>query len=143
MKNRLLLTALALVAAVAPAVAEHWPQWRGPLLNGTSGEKNLPVRWSTTDNIAWKLAMPERSGSTPTVWGEHLFLNVGEGGELAFWALDRGRGTVRWKRPLGGGNQLMRKQQMSSPSPVTDGRAVWVMTGTGVLRAFDFDGKGL
>ena len=30
---------------------------------------------------------------------------------------------------------------MSSPSPVTDGTGVWVMTGTGILKAFDFDGK--
>ena len=37
----------------------------------------------------------------------------------------------------------MRKQNMSSPSPVTDGRTVWVMTGTGMLKAFDFDGKEL
>ena len=32
---------------------------------------------------------------------------------------------------------------MSSPSPVTDGRTVWVMTGTGMLKAFDFAGKEL
>ena len=37
----------------------------------------------------------------------------------------------------------MRKQNMSSPSPVTDGDRVWVMTGTGILKAFDFDGKEL
>jgi outer membrane protein assembly factor BamB len=37
----------------------------------------------------------------------------------------------------------MQKQQMSSPSPVTDGRSVWVMTGTGVLKAFDLSGKQL
>jgi outer membrane protein assembly factor BamB len=128
---------------VAPLAAEHWPQWRGPMLNGESAEKNLPVRWSTTDNITWKLAMPERSGSTPIVWGEHVFLNVGEGSSLALWAVDRTSGTVRWKRPLGGGNRRMMKQQMSSPSPVTDGKSVWVMTGTGVLKAFDFAGKEL
>ena len=32
---------------------------------------------------------------------------------------------------------------MSSPSPVTDGTHVWVMTGTGILKAFDFAGKEL
>jgi outer membrane protein assembly factor BamB len=37
----------------------------------------------------------------------------------------------------------MRKQNMSSPSPVTDGKNVWVMTGTGVLKAFDFTGNEL
>ena len=36
---------------------------------------------------------------------------------------------------------MERKQNMSSPSPVTDGRHVWVMTGVGVLKAFDFAGK--
>ena len=55
--------------AAGPA-AENWPQWRGPALNGVSAETNLPVRWSKTDNIAWKLAMPAWSGSTPIVWGD-------------------------------------------------------------------------
>ena len=48
-----------------------------------------------------------------------------------------------WKQLLGGGNTRMRKQNMSSPSPVTDGTHVWVMTGTGMLKAFDFAGKEL
>ena len=129
--------------AIASIAAEDWPQWRGPMLNGTSSEKNLPIRWSTMENVTWKLAMPERSGSTPIVWGDHVFLNVGEGSNLALWAVDRTSGAVRWKRPLGGGNRRMMKQQMSSPSPVTDGRLVWIMTGTGVLKAFDFGGKEL
>ena len=30
---------------------------------------------------------------------------------------------------------------MSSPSPVTDGKHVWVMTGVGILKSFDFAGK--
>jgi outer membrane protein assembly factor BamB len=38
---------------------------------------------------------------------------------------------------------MERKQNMSSPSPVTDGKHVWVMTGVGVLKAFDFAGKEL
>jgi len=113
------------------------------MLNGTSSEKNLPIRWSTTENVTWKLAMPERSGSTPIVWGDYVFLNVGEGSNLSLWAVDRTSGAVRWKRPLSAGNRRMMKQQMSSPSPVTDGRSVWVMTGTGVLKAFDFSGKEL
>jgi outer membrane protein assembly factor BamB len=134
---------VTLVLGGAPLAAEHWPQWRGPQLNGVSGERNLPTRWSTTENITWKLAMTEVSGATPIVWGDHLFLNVGEGPNLTLWAVDRGNGTVRWRKPLGGGNRRMMKQQMSSPSPVTDGRTVWVMTGTGILKAFVFAGGEL
>jgi outer membrane protein assembly factor BamB len=135
--------------AVAVVSAENWPQWRGPSLNGLSAEKNLPVRWSKTENITWKLPLPAWSGSTPIVWGDRIFLSVAddlrhrEGENLFLWSVDRTKGTVLWKRPLGGGNHQERKQNMSSPSPVTDGKRVWVMTGTGILKAFDFDGKEL
>ena len=123
--------------------AENWPQWRGPTLNGVSAETNLPVRWSPTENIAWKLALPAWSGSTPIVWGDRIFLNVAENGNLFLWCVDRVKGVPVWKQLLGGGDHREMKQNMSSPSPVTDGSGVWVMTGTGILKAFDFTGKEL
>lgn len=141
------LTAVALLSTISVPRAENWPQWRGPSRNGLSSEKNLPVKWSQTQNVTWKLAMPAWSGSTPIVWGDRIFLNVAddlkmtEGVNLHLWCVDRVKGTVLWQRPLGGGNHQARKQNMSTPSPVTDGTHVWVMTGTGILKAFDFDGK--
>ncbi|MFN0107221.1 MAG: PQQ-binding-like beta-propeller repeat protein [Blastocatellia bacterium] len=127
--------------------AENWPQWRGPMQNNISNEKNLPVKWSMTENVTWKLPMPDRSGSTPILWGETIFLNVAEGtttsGALSLWAVDRTKGNVIWKKSLGTGDLRQRKHNMSSPSPVTDGRTVWVMTGTGILKAFDFKGNEL
>ncbi|HEU4432816.1 MAG TPA: PQQ-binding-like beta-propeller repeat protein [Pyrinomonadaceae bacterium] len=125
------------------ASAENWPQWRGPSLNGVSNEKNLPVKWTTDENVVWKLAMPAWSGSTPIIWRNYIFLNVADNGNLFLWAIDKTKGEVLWKKPLGGGDVKMRKQNMSSPSPVTDGRAVYIMTGTGVLKGFDFAGKEL
>ena len=123
--------------------AENWPQWRGPQLNGVSGEKNLPVRWSTEENIAWKLAMPSWSASTPIIWGDRVFLNVADGSDLYLWCVDRRKGAPIWKRHLGGGNVKTRKQNMSSPSPVTDGKNVYVMSGTGILKGFTFAGNQL
>ncbi len=143
MTMRFLPGAAVLLFMTATISADNWPQWRGPQLNGLSGETNLPVNWSKTENITWKLPVPERSGATPIVWGDHIFLNTGEGAALSLWSVNRNTGALQWKRPLGGGNVRMRKQQMSSPSPVTDGTTVWVMTGTGLLRAFDFAGKEL
>ena len=134
---------LSVALSAVPARAGNWPQWRGPDLNGVSAERNLPLKWTAAENVAWKLAMPDRSGSTPIVWGERVFLNVAEGDELSLWCVDRSKGAVVWKRGLGGGNQRMRKHNMSSPSPVTDGKSVWVMTGTGVLKGFDFEGREL
>lgn len=122
---------------------DNWPQWRGPGLNGISAESDLPLTWDRDKNVSWKLPMPDRSGSTPIIWGETIFLNVAEGDDLHLWAVERIDGNVLWKRHLSGGNTMMRKQNMSSPSPVTDGEAVYVMTGTGFLKGFDFDGNEL
>ena len=142
MTNRILVVVLV-CAASATLRADNWPQWRGPQLNGISRETNLPTTWNQTTNITWKLALPSWSGATPIVWGDLIFLNVADGDALSLWAVDRNTAAVRWQRPLGGGNHKERKQNMSSPSPVTDGTRVWVMTGTGVLKAFDFAGKEL
>lgn len=141
--KRLFLSSVFLATAVTHAAADNWPQWRGPWLTGVSTETRLPLRWSRTENIAWKVALPAWSGSSPIVWGDRVFLNVADGANLYLWCVDRGQGAVRWKRLLGGGNTRMRKQNMSTPSPVTDGTHVWVMTGTGMLAAFDFEGKPL
>jgi outer membrane protein assembly factor BamB len=131
---------LVLTFSLTLVSAENWPQWRGPSLNGMSNEKNLPLRWTTEENVAWKLAMPGWSGSTPVIWGDRIFLNVADGNDLYLWCVDKTKGVVVWKKLLGSGNVKMRKQNMSSPSPVTDGKSVYVMTGTGILKGFDFNG---
>jgi outer membrane protein assembly factor BamB len=143
---------MPVVAAVCAAVilagatlSANWPAWRGPTRDGVSTETSLPLKWSQSENIAWKLPLPQWSGATPIIWDDTIFLNVAEadGNHLSLWAVERSSGKPKWKRPLGGGNHRERKQNMSSPSPVTDGAVVWVMTGTGFLRAFDFTGREL
>jgi outer membrane protein assembly factor BamB len=146
--KRLCVALSVLVLAAVVVSADNWPQWRGPQLNGVSGEKSLPVKWSieTGENIAWKLPMPSRSGATPIVWRDTVFLNVAtemKTGDLELWCVDRTKGEVAWKRPVSGGNTFLRKQTMASPSPVTDGTTVWVLNGIGILKAFDFKGTEL
>lgn len=138
------LAALALailLGSASTSQGENWPQWRGPTGDGVSTETGLPVTWSIDTNIEWSLELPAWSGSTPIIWDETIFLNVADGENLHLWAVNRADGTVRWKRMLSSGNHRERKQNMSSPSPVTDGEHVWVMTGTGILKAFDFNGN--
>jgi outer membrane protein assembly factor BamB len=123
------------------------PQGRGG--RGGCGREGRPlasvscVKIETT-NVAWKLPLPAYSGSTPIIWGNTIFLNMATAantGALELWAVDRTTRTVTWKRPIADANHMERKQNMSSPSPVTDGQHVWVMTGVGVFKAFDFAGK--
>src|SRR5215472_4575945 len=132
------LLAIGMLGIVLPMPAENWPQWRGPNLNGISGEKDLPVRWSSTENVLWKLAMPSKTGATPIIWGNLIFLNVADtDNNLYLWCVDKTKGSVLWKKHITGGNYLINKQNMSSPSPVSDGRNVFVMTGVGILKSFD------
>ncbi|HZI50316.1 MAG TPA: PQQ-binding-like beta-propeller repeat protein [Terriglobia bacterium] len=80
MRRLSLLLALAL-AAVAPLSAENWPNWRGPASTGVSPETSLPVRWSDTENIAWKASIRGLGISSPIVWGNSVFVTsqVGSG----------------------------------------------------------------
>lgn len=143
MRKRILGAFAVVIFSITIAYAENWPQWRGPNLNGVSAEKNLPAKWTTEENVSWKLPMPGWSGSTPIIWRDRIFLNVAEGDSLYLWSVDKAKGTVLWKKALGAGNVKLRKQNMSSPSPVTDGKSVFVMTGTGMLKGFDFSGNEL
>ena len=144
MRKLLPLVCLSILAASTTLLADNWPHWRGPTHDGVSKETGLPIKWSATEGVAWKLPLPAYSGSTPIIWGDTIFLNMATAngtGDLELWAVDRNKQEVSWKRPIAGGNHIERKQNMSSPSPVTDGRNVWIMTGVGMLKAFDFSGK--
>src|SRR5262245_26531428 len=67
----LLLTLLVLGSS---SRAHNWPAWRGPTGQGTSAETNLPVTWSATENVKWKVPLPDEGNSTPVVWGDRVFL---------------------------------------------------------------------
>jgi len=141
---RPLLALAAFSLAPAPLVAADWPQWRGPELRGTSPEKGLPVRWSMSEGLAWKLPLPSGSGSTPIVSGDRIYVNVAEGETVSLWCLDRKTSTAHWKKPLGASaGHAHRKHNMSTPSPVTDGKRVFAMTGQGALKGFDAVGQEL
>jgi len=69
------LFALVLLSALAavPVWAADWPDWRGPMRDGISVEKNLPEKWSLAGaNLAWK--QPFGGRSAPVVAGDHLYV---------------------------------------------------------------------
>jgi outer membrane protein assembly factor BamB len=141
MKKTSLIALFLLTTVAVGTSADNWPHWRGPSHNGVSDETNVPLKWSTTENVHWKLPLPGRSGSTPIIWGDRIFINVTDGERIELWCVNRRSGQVMWKKLLGGGNARRQKHNMSTPSPVTDGESLWVMTGTGILRRFDFNGN--
>lgn len=160
---RVFVSFTALLIATQVSAGENWSNWRGPRLNGSTDAKGLPTTWGEDKNIRWKTLLPSWAGSSPVIWGDRIFLTTpgakeikgegiarrlrrlqmeGPGGDsLLLLCISRKDGEVLWEKPLDKVNKLYGKHNMASPSPVTDGRHVWTLTGTGRLAAFTVDGE--
>jgi outer membrane protein assembly factor BamB len=137
-----LVALLVSICFATSALAENWPQWRGAKLDGISQEKNLPVKWSKTENVAWRLPLPGPAGSTPVIWDDRIFLTSIENDNLLLLCVDTS-GKEQWRQTVGSGNKWARGDEGNSaaPSPSTDGKHVWVFMGTGVLGCYTVEGK--
>jgi outer membrane protein assembly factor BamB len=163
----LLLTATPAAGADAPA---NWPQFRGPGGLGVADHPNLPDRWTTNENVAWKIELPGRGWSSPIVWGERVFVttvvSAGEvepakkglyfGGERKEiptvehrWLVlcyDLTSGRELWRQEAHRGtpaNPLHVKNTYASATPVTDGERVYACFGNVGVFCYDLEGQRL
>ncbi|MDF1751457.1 MAG: PQQ-binding-like beta-propeller repeat protein [Verrucomicrobiales bacterium] len=138
--NSLFLTSL-FVVFTASVFAENWANWRGPNLNGSSNEKNLPTKFSKTENVKWDYELPGVGASTPVIWNDHVFITSAKEQESSMAiALDRKTGEKLWEKEFPGFGHDDRSN-FSAPSAATDGELVIFFFGSGKMAAFDFDGK--
>jgi outer membrane protein assembly factor BamB len=145
--KRLGIIAVALALAAPAARAENWPGWRGPRGDGTSTETGLPLRWSATENVRWKAAVPGTGHSSPVVWGDRVFLTSCREAERQRLLLcyDRRDGSLLWERvvltaPLEPKHKF---NSYASSTPATDGKHVWVSFLDApriVVACYDVDG---
>lgn len=56
--------------------AQDWPQFRGPDGNGISLATNVPLTWSSNQNVKWKRSVPGRGRSSPVLLGERIWLTT-------------------------------------------------------------------
>jgi outer membrane protein assembly factor BamB len=131
---------------VAGAVkADNWPQFRGRNTQGHSAETGLPLKWSASENIAWKTELPGEAWSSPIVWANHVFVTTATeaGTSCRVIALHRETGAMLWNQEVF--KQTTRRKEArnsyATPTPATDGRHVYVCFGDGSFAALDFDGR--
>lgn len=131
--------------------AEYWPHWRGPLASGSAPSGDPPIRWSETENVRWKVAIPGRGKSTPVVWDDRIYLTTavpagtGNPAPQAFvvLAVNRADGAIVWQRtvreavPHEGTHQ---DGTFASGSVITDGNRVYAFFGSRGLYALDRTG---
>jgi len=159
MITKILVVSIFFSIAVSSGITQdqkNWPHWRGPDHNGISQDVNLPIEWTRTKNIVWKTKLPWWGAATPIIWGDKIFIvspsgpdneeqeraarNPG-GSDLILLAISKMNGEILWQKILDNKNQLHRKANDACPSPVTDGKHIWAVTGTGEVIAFDMDGN--
>ena len=142
MKNHVAVVLLTAGFLTSLAKAENWPQWRGPHFDGSSQSKNLPERLDDSTRL-WESPLPGGGSGSPVVWGDRLFVSCLDSNSKKLLAicLSTKDGTVIWSKEVGLGFRQNDRNDMASPSPVTDGKMVWFYFGTGDLAAFDTAGN--
>src|SRR5574340_1086938 len=145
MRFRPILAHVIALTVTTVAMAEEWPCWRGPSHQGISTEKGLPMRWSPTDNVAWKTEIPGLGWSSPIVYGERVFVTTATdaGASCHVICLERASGNVLWDKEVFR-QETLRKQDKNSyatPTPATDGQRVYALFGGGSFVALGFDGS--
>ena len=112
------------------AQAGNWPGWRGPSGDGVSAGKGIPTKWSSTENIAWRIAVPGEGHSSPIVWGDKVFLtsSLTEKNKRILLCIDRLSGQTVWQRDVvqSPPETIHRLNSRASGTPATDGRQVYV-----------------
>ena len=110
--------------------AENWPGWRGPSGDGVSAGKGIPTKWSSTENIAWRIAVPGEGHSSPIVWGDKVFLtsSLTEKNKRILLCIDRLSGQTVWQRDVvqSPPETVHRLNSRASGTPATDGKQVYV-----------------
>ena len=143
---RVLLTAVLLAGGVYLA-AEDWPEFRGPGGQGHSAQRDLPLEWSESQNVAWKVPVPGMGWSSPVVGAGRVWVTTATGDRevslraLAF-DLVTGREVVNVEvfrlRNL---RSINPKNSWASPTPVLDGDRVYVHFGADGTAALTTSGE--
>ena len=143
----------------APCGAD-WPRFRGPDGNGVTEEEGLPVEWSATKNIAWKLALPGRGASSPVVYQGKVYVacfsgygmsdeNPGEMKDLKLHvvSVDAASGKLLWdeslpaRLPEEAYGQFVKLHGYASGTPAVDDTGVYAFFGKTGAASWTHDGK--
>lgn len=133
---------LSLTLAISfSALADDWPQWRGPDGNSVAAPGDYPTEFSATKNVLWKAKLPGVGSSTPAVWGDQIFVTCGDEGQDAVLAYDW-EGELLWKEHLGEERPGKHKNGSgANSSPITDGENLYVYFKSGTVASLTLAGE--
>jgi len=124
-----------LVFSSSGAVADDWPQFRGPTGDGHGSQAKLPLEWDEETNVAWKVTVPGHGHSSPVIKGQHLWLTSAhdDGRQLDALCFDVDSGEIVLRTTVFEDVKTQRVHKTNthaSPTPVTDRNRVFVHFGS-------------
>jgi outer membrane protein assembly factor BamB len=145
MKNSCTYSLTGLLAIAPALTASNWPGWRGPNGTGVSPEKNLPLKWSTNENVRWRVPLPGPGNSSPVVWGPRVFVTqaVNSESRRTLMCFDRASGKSLWQSGVtyAENEPTQRDNPYCAATPVTDGERIIASFGSAGLYCYGFDGQ--
>lgn len=96
-----LLQASSLLIASRPAIgqdkAQFWNQFRGSGGDGIARTSILPVKFDESENLRWKVEVPDSGWSSPVVWENEVWLTTGSDTqkELRVYCIDLETGDLK------------------------------------------------
>ena len=144
--NRFLLLFSAVCCLNGRTDAADWPQFRGPGGQGHSQAKDLPLTWSETENIAWKVPIAGLGWSSPSIQGNQIWLTtaIDDGKSLRAIALDRASGKTLHDVEvfkLEDPGSVHSKNSHASPTPLIEDNRVYVHYGAHGTACLTMDGE--
>jgi outer membrane protein assembly factor BamB len=138
------LFAWAVILILAQPLSAQWPMFRGPNASGIGDTGTLPAEFGPTKNVVWKVALPP-GHSSPVIAAGRVYLTASDGDKLETICLDEKTGSILWRKesPRARKEPLHKLNNPASPSPLTDGKRVWVWFPDYGLLAYDKDGREL
>ncbi|MEZ6067757.1 MAG: PQQ-binding-like beta-propeller repeat protein [Planctomycetaceae bacterium] len=126
-----------------------WLCWRGQNGTGRAAAGNPAVRWTESENIAWKTPLAGRGHSSPIVVDGHIYLTTADDEErILLQSFDADSGRLEWERELTKGRLPDKhlKNSHASTTVACDGQSLFVnyiTAGSLWLAACDRQGKVL
>jgi len=152
--QRCFFVALASLLAVNIATAENWTEFRGPSGQGIAADSKAPVEWGIEKNITWKISLPGNGWSSPIYLDGRIYVTTSvpvEGGEkydqtLRALCLNAKTGDKIWDETVFDQTgeivkRVHNKNSHASPTPITDGKYVYVHFGTVGTACLTLGGK--
>lgn len=135
-----------LLCSVGSLFADDWPEFRGPDRQGRSSATGLPLTWSETENVAWKVPVPGLGWSSPSIVGRQIWMTTAteEGRSLRAVCLDRDTGSLIHDIELfhhDDPGKIHQKNSYASPTPLIEDGRVFVHFGSLGTAAVSTDGK--